>query len=337
MGLIYMTSELPHRTVRTALVEARGALPVLRESALAQPGAGQVLVAMKAAALNFADLLMVSGSYQDTPPYPFVPGMEGAGEVIAAGPGCTLREGARVAVGAMGCLTEAGLFDESACQPIPDAMSFDQAAGFQIAYGSSHLALDLRARLRAGETLAVLGAAGGVGLTAVEIGAAMGARVIAVARGADKLDVARKAGAAELIDSDETGDLRAALRQAGPVDVVYDPVGGAAGLAAFGALRPGGRFLVVGFAGGAPPDLPLNHALVKNIAIHGFYWAGYHRLDPAALRASMETLLAMFEEGKLRPHIGAAMPLSDLQTAYEALRARKIAGKLIVRTAPEAP
>lgn len=316
---------------RQAVIEQQGAGPRIMTTALPPPAAGQVCVEIHAAALNFADLLMVEGRYQDTPAYPFVPGMEGAGIVTAAGPGCTLRPGTRVAVNAMGCLAEAGLFHEADCLPIPDAMGFDAAAGFQVAYGSSHLALSLRAGLRAGETLAVLGAAGGVGLTAVEIGAAMGARVIAVARGADKLAVARQAGASVLIDSDETPDLRAALREAGPVDVVYDPVGDAPGLAAFGALRAGGRFLVIGFAGGKPPALPLNHALVKNIAIHGFYWGGYRSLDRQALRNSMEALFAMFSEGRLHPHIDRIMPLEDLDQAYAALRARQVSGKLVIR------
>ncbi|WP_379028173.1 NADPH:quinone oxidoreductase family protein [Paracoccus simplex] len=305
-------------------------LPVSATMSLEPPGPGQVLVRMRAAALNFADLLMTTGRYQETPPLPFIPGLEGAGEVLAAGPDVALAPGTRVAVQAQGTMAEANLFPAAACHPIPDAMSHEAAAGFLIAYGTSHFALTLRAGLRPGETLAVLGAAGGVGLTAVEIGAALGARVIAVARGEDKLAVARAAGAAVCIDSATCPDLRAALRDLGGVDVVYDPVGDAPGEAAFGALRPGGRFLVIGFAGGKPPALPLNHALVKNIAIHGFYWGGYHKLDPDLLRRDIAALFALYEQGRLHPHVGATLPLDRLADGYALLESRRSTGKVIV-------
>ncbi|WGR59711.1 NADPH:quinone oxidoreductase family protein [Paracoccus ferrooxidans] len=304
--------------------------PVVGRLSLAAPGPGEVLVGLRAAALNFADLLMTKGQYQETPPLPFIPGLEGAGEVLAAGEGVALAPGTRVVVQGQGTMAEANLFPAESCHPIPDAMSYDEAAGFLIAYGTSHFALTLRAGLRAGETLAVLGAAGGVGLTAVEIGAALGARVIAVARGADKLAVARAAGAADCIDSETCPDLRAALREMGGVDVVYDPVGDAPGEAAFGALRPGGRFLVIGFAGGKPPALPLNHALVKNIAIHGFYWGGYRKLDPGQLRQDIAALFALYEQGRLRPHVGATLPLDRLAEGYDLLASRRSTGKVIV-------
>jgi len=311
-------------------IKEMAGLPVPGALRLPEPGPGQVLVRLRAAALNFADLLMTTGRYQETPPLPFIPGLEGAGEVLAAGPGVDLAPGTRVAVQAQGTMAEANLFAAADCYPIPDGMGYDQAAGFLIAYGTSHFALIQRAGLRAGETLAVLGAAGGVGLTAVEIGAALGARVIAVARGADKLDIARAAGAAETIDSATCPDLRAALRDLGGVDVVYDPVGDAPGEAAFGALRPGGRFLVIGFAGGKPPALPLNHALVKNIAIHGFYWGGYRKLDPAALRQDIAALFSLYAQGRLRPHVGATLPLAQLAEGYALLESRRSTGKVIV-------
>lgn len=306
--------------------------PVSGTQALPAPGPGQVLVRIHAAALNFADLLMTTGRYQETPALPFIPGLEGAGEVLAAGPGADLTPGTRVAVQAQGTMAEANLFAAADCHPIPDGMGYDEAAGFLIAYGTSHFALTLRAGLRPGETLAVLGAAGGVGLTAVEIGAALGARVVAVARGEDKLAVARAAGAAVCIDSDTCPDLRAALRELGGVDVVYDPVGDAPGAAAFGALRAGGRFLVIGFAGGKPPALPLNHALVKNIAIHGFYWGGYRKLDPALLRRDIQALFALYAQGKLRPHVGATVTLDRLAEGYDLLESRRATGKVIVST-----
>lgn len=305
-------------------------MPVLTTVDLPPPGPGQLRVRLRAAALNFADLLQLSGRYQATPPRPFVPGLEGAGIVEAAGPDTVLRPGTRVAVQAQGTMAEMGIFPETACLPIPDPMSFEQAAGFQIAYGTSHLALTLRAAARPGETLAVLGAAGGVGLTAVEIGAALGMRVIAVARGQDKLDAAIAAGAHEVIDSAETPDLKAALRARGGVDVVYDPVGAEPGEAAFAALRRGGRYLSIGFAGGRTPDIKLNHALVKNLAIHGFYWGGYHELGPESLRDSMLALFDLFTQGRLNPHVGAVLPLDRLDEAYALLETRRSIGKVIV-------
>lgn len=299
---------------------------------------GMVRVSMRAAALNFADLLMVEGRYQDTPPFPFVPGLEGAGEVIEAPADSGFAPGDRVAYSGHGALAGEVLAAPEALTAIPDGLGWAEAAGFQVAYGTSHLALDARARLRAGEVLAVLGAAGGVGLTAVEIGAAMGARVIGIARGADKFGAVREAGAHRVLDSatippDGLRDaIRAAARDLGGtgVDVVYDPVGDAPGLVAFGAMNPGGRFLLIGFAGGRPPALPLNHALVKNIAIHGFYWGGYRLLDAGLLAASMRAALSMAEAGQITPRAGLVLPLSRLAEGYEMLRDRRAIGKLVV-------
>ncbi len=319
---------------RALTVTRRDADPVILFVPRPVAGDGQVLVRMRAAALNFADLLALRGTYQATPPCPYVPGMEGAGEIAALGagvdPALGLGVGQRVGVAAQGTLADWGVFDAAACTPIPDSMPWPQAAGFQIAYGTSHLALTRSAHLQRGETLVVLGAAGGVGLTAVEIGAALGARVIAVARGADRLDVARAAGATDLVDSATTDDLRGALRALGGCDVVYDAVGDAPGLAAFGALRPGGRFLLIGFAGGKPPALPLNHALVKNIAVLGFYWGGLRALDPVAFRTGMDDLFALYRAGKLHPHVGATFPLERIDDALAMLRQRRAVGKVVI-------
>lgn len=316
--------------MRAFLLQDFATPPRLARLDLPAPGPGEVAVAIAACGLNFADLLMCEGKYQDTPAPPFVLGLEAAGTVTAAGPGSRLRPGDRVAVySGQGGLAEAGVFAESRCTPLPESMPFDEAAAFQIAYGTSHLALRLRGRLARGETLVVLGAAGGVGLTAVEIGARLGARVIAVARGAEKLAVAQAAGASVLIDA-ETPDLRAALKDLGRVDVVYDALGGALGEAAFGALRPGGRFLVIGFAAGTPPALKLNHALVKNLEIHGLYWGGYLRLDADALRASMAELFGLYAQGGLRPHISARLPLERAGEALEMLRSRRSTGKIVI-------
>ncbi|MTH36489.1 zinc-binding dehydrogenase [Paracoccus limosus] len=304
--------------------------PSMSECEIPAPGPGEVLVAMRAAALNFADLLMREGTYQETPPLPFIPGLEGSGVVVAAGPDAGLAPGMRVAVFSQGTMAEANVFPAAHCHPIPDSMSHEEAAGFLVAYGTSHLALTLRAGLGAGETLAVLGAAGGVGLTAVEIGAALGARVIGIANGADKLAAVQAAGAHELIDAAACPDLRAALRDLGGADVVYDPVGDAPGAAAFGALKQGGRFLLIGFAGGKPPALPLNHALVKNIAIHGIHWGAYRKLQPQALRDSLSALMDLYAQGRLHPHVGATLPLARLAEGYDALQSRRAIGKIII-------
>lgn len=320
---------------RIISVTQAGQAPVLDHRETIAPLAGEVRVRLCAAALNFADLLMIDGRYQETPPFPFVAGLEGAGVIEACGPGTTLLPGTRVAVNASGTLADRGVFSQEACLPIPDSMSMEDAAGFQIAYGTSHLALTGPASLQSGQTMVVLGAGGGVGLTAVEIGAALGAKVIGVARGADKLAAVRKAGAAEVIDSAEMPDLTAALREMGRVDIVYDAVGDAPGLAAFRALTRGGKHLVIGFAGGKPPTLPLNHALVKNISIIGFYWGGYRTLAPDLMRASLTDLFAMYDAGKLHPTASAILPLENFAEGYEALRARTAIGKVILSISNE--
>lgn len=319
--------------MRALQLSRTGGLPEIVDLPCPAPGPGEVAVRIEACGLNFADLLMIEGKYQDTPTTPFVMGMEAAGVITATGPGVDLRPGMRVAVFAgSGGLAQAGVFPQARCTPLPDMMSAEQAAAFQIAYGTSHVALAHRGRLAPGETLAVLGAAGGVGLTAVEIGKRMGARVIALARGAAKLDTAREAGADVLIDS-ETPDLRAALKAAGGADVVYDAIGGSVGEAAFRAMKPGGRYLVIGFASGSQPALPLNHALVKNLEIHGLYWGGYLKLDPDLLRTSMAELFGWFAAGGLRPHVSAVYPLERATEALDLLRSRRATGKIVVTTA----
>ncbi|HBD89554.1 MAG TPA: zinc-binding dehydrogenase, partial [Gemmobacter sp.] len=242
-----------------------GQAPTLTEVDLPPPGPGELAVAVAACGLNFADLLMIEGKYQEKPALPFTLGMEIAGTVTALGAGVTgFALGDRIAgFGGLGGLAERANLPAARCLKLPDGMDFRQAAAFQIAYGTSHLALDHKARLQPGETLFVTGAAGGVGLTAVEIGRRMGARVIASARGAERMETARAAGAHEVIDSDAP-DLRGALKALGGVDVVYDAVGGPALLEALRATRPEGRLLVIGFAGGEVPQLPANLLLVKN-------------------------------------------------------------------------
>ena len=296
-----------------------------------QPGPGQIGVRIAACGLNFADLLMLKGQYQDTPAAPFTLGMEVAGTVEALGDGLASPAiGTRVAVfGGQGGLAEYGCFDAERAVPLPDSMSMTDAAAFLIAYGTSHLALDHRARMQPGETLLVLGAAGGVGLTAVEVGKLMGARVIACARGADKLEAARRAGADHLIDA-ATDDIRAAVKALGGADVVYDPVGGAQWQAAFRACNPEARLLPIGFASGEVPQIPANHLLVKNLSVLGVYWGGYMTFRPRALTDSLRVLLGWYAAGRIRPHVSHILPLERVEEGLELLRSRASTGKVVI-------
>ncbi|MEM7491686.1 MAG: NADPH:quinone oxidoreductase family protein, partial [Pseudomonadota bacterium] len=212
---------------------------------------------------------------------------------------------------------------------VPDAMPAEVAAGFVIAYGTSHVALTHKARLQPGERLVVLGAAGGVGLTAVELGARMGADVIAVARGEAKLAVAREAGATHAIDA-EAPDLRDRLKALGGADVVYDAVGGDLFRAAFRAMRPDGRIIVVGFASGDVPKVAANHLLVKNVDLLGLYWGGYLATKPQIVTESLAALLAMYEAGELNPHVSHVLPLDRVDEAMDLIRSRRSTGKVVV-------
>ena len=301
-----------------------------------EPATGEIQVRIAACGLNFADLLMIKGTYQDTPDSPFVLGMEVAGTVTAVGPGVSEPAvGTRIAVfGGQGGLAEVGCFPASRVVPIPDDMPFVDAAAFQIAYGTSHVALDHRAKLQAGETLCVLGAAGGVGLTAVELGKQMGATVIAVARGADKLDAARQAGADHLIDA-TTADLRAELKALGGIDVLYDPVGGDQWKAAFRAAKPEARLLPIGFASGEVPQVPTNHLLVKNLAVLGVYWGGYMAFAPQVITDSLKTLLGWYAEGRLKPHVSHVLPLEQTEEGLDLMRRRASTGKVVIQIASD--
>ena len=307
--------------------------PQIMDTPVPAPKSGEVLVKIAACALNFADLLMLSGKYQATPPLPFSPGLELSGTITAHGPNVDTADlpiGTRVAIFAgQGGLAEYGCFDVNACTPLPDAMPFDEAAAFQVAFGTSHVALAYKARLQPGETLVVLGASGGVGLTAIEVGKLMGAKVIAVARGAEKLAVAASKGADHLIDS-ETADLKAEIRALGGADVIYDPVGGAQFDAAIRACNPDGRVLVIGFASGDIPKPAANILMVKNITVIGFYWGGYMAFKPNVVTDSLMQLFEWHREGRITPHISARFPLSQATDALEYLRARKSTGKVVV-------
>lgn len=317
--------------MRAFHIAESGAQAQLTEIDTPDPGAGEIRVKIAACGLNFADLLMEKGTYQDTPEAPFTLGMEVAGTVDALGAGVTgFQTGQRVAVfGGQGGLAEFGCFEADRAVAIPETMSFTDAAAFQIAYGTSHLALAHRARLQPGETLLVLGASGGVGLTAVEIGRIMGATVIACARGPEKLEAARAAGAHHLLDS-ETCDLRADVKALGGADVVYDPVGGDQWQAAFRACNPEARLLPIGFASGEVPQIKANHLLVKNLSVLGLYWGGYLKFAPQVIADSLQALMQWHAEGRITPHISHALPLEEAATAMQLLRDRKSTGKVVV-------
>lgn len=312
-------------------IATKGGDAKLAEIAVPPPGSSQIQVRIMACGLNFADLLTQKGTYQDIPDAPFTLGMELSGIITKTGDSVdNLSVGDRVAVfSGQGGLAEFGVFEAARATLIPDTMSFEDAAALQIAYGTSHMALAHRARLQSGETLLVTGAAGGVGLTAVEIGKLMGATVIAHARGADKLEVARAAGADHLVEDAE--DLRARVLALGGADVVYDAVGGDAFKAAFRACNPEGRLLPIGFASGDVPKIPANHLLVKNLSVLGFYIGGYMKFRPELVRDSFRQLIDWHSAGKLHPHISNTLPLSQVAEGMELLRTRKSTGKVIVR------
>jgi NADPH2:quinone reductase len=317
--------------MRAYHIPAPDAAPSIHDIDAPIPGVGEVSLSIAACGLNFADLLMIKGEYQDTPEPPFILGMEVAGVVEALGPDTSGPPvGTRVAVfGGQGGLAEQGCFPAERAVVLPESMGFTDAAAFQIAYGTSHVALAHSARLQPGETLLVLGAAGGVGLTAVEIGKLMGARVIACARGADKLEVARKAGADHLIDA-STEDIRAVCKELGGVDVVYDPVGGEQFRAAMRACNPEGRILSIGFASGDVPQIPANHLLVKNLSVMGLYWGGYLKFRPEVVTDSLRTLFKWYEDGRIKPHVSHVLPLDRVEEALELLRSRRSTGKVVV-------
>ena len=317
--------------MRRFQVQTIGKPAVLSTGSISVPNPGEIRLKIGACGLNFGDLLMIEGTYQERPPLPFTLGMEPAGVVEALGEGVkTLQIGDRVAVyHRHGGLAETGCFAADHCHVLPDNMSITTGAGFLVAYGTSHLALANRAKLQAGEVLLVLGASGGIGLTAVEIGKRMGATVIACARGQDKLAIAAKAGADHLINS-QTDDLRDVVKSLGGADVVFDPVGGDLFKAALRACNPQARIIPLGFASGKLPEIAANILLVKNIDVIGFYWGGYLKFAPHLLQDSLKTLLGWYEAGQLQPHISHILPLERVNEALDLLRNRKSTGKVVV-------
>ena len=307
---------------------------VLEDVADPVPGPNQVVVDMKAAGVNFPDVLIIQNKYQFKPPLPFAPGAELAGVISAVGEGVShLKVGDRV-IGSTGhgAFAEKVLVPAARVIPIPPGVEFDVAAAFTLTYGTSYHALVNRAVLEPGETLLVLGAAGGVGLSAVEIGKALGARVIAAASTDEKLAVCREHGADATINY-HTEDLRERIKALtdgkGP-DVVYDPVGGHYAEPTFRSIAWHGRYLVIGFANGEIPKLPLNLPLLKEASIVGVFWGAFVAREPKIFMADLQKLFAWVAQGKLRPHISARYPLAQGVQALNDMMNRKVMGKVVV-------
>jgi len=298
------------------------------------PTEDQVLIRIKASALNFADSLIVKGKYQVKPPLPFSPGLECAGIVEQVGSNVTTcKVGDRVmAVLDWGGFAQFGVAAAHDVYPIADNLDFKTAAAIPVAYGTSHHGLTAKAQLKAGETLVVHGAAGGVGLTAVEIGKRLGATVIATAGGPDKLAICKDHGADHLIDYRE-GNVRDKIKELTDglgAHVAYDPVGGDLFTETLRSTRQDGRILIVGFASGDIPQIPANIMMVKNISCIGYHWGAYRKLAPDKLRASFAELMGWISEGSLKPHVSMTYGLEDVKGAFEALLARKSTGKVVI-------
>lgn len=308
---------------------------VLRDIEMLSPGPGEVLVEVSAAALNFFDTLIIQGKYQFRPELPFSPGAEFAGRVLETGEGIEAFEPGDRVMGYVrwGAVRGAVIATEDDLVALPDEVSDEAAAGLSVTYGTSLHAFRDRAHLEPGETVAVLGASGGVGLAAVEIAKAMGARVIACASSAEKLELARAHGADVLVNYAEE-DLKTRLKQLTDgcgVDMVYDPVGGELAEAALRATGWRGRYLVIGFAAGEIPKLPLNLVMLKGCDVLGVFWGDAIVREPEAHRDNMEQLLAWMREGRISPHLHAVYPIEETARALRELADRKVQGKVVIR------
>ncbi|WP_420547052.1 NADPH:quinone oxidoreductase family protein [Curvivirga sp.] len=293
---------------------------------------GEVRIKVKAAALNFADLLVLKGTYQSIPPLPFIPGMEATGKVIEVSDDA---DGVYVGDDVVAFVNAGGYAEElvTHCSNIwqaPKGASAPEAAAYPVAYGTSELALFDRARLQEGETLMVHGAAGGVGLAAVQLGKAMGATVIATAGGSEKCALAKENGADHIIDYKNESIKKRVKELVGNVDVVYDPVGGDAFNQSLRVMNSLGRILLVGFASGDVPRIPANHLLVKNIDIQGYYWGDYIKYTPKKVTKSFERLNKLYQTNKIKPHVSATFPLEKTAEALDFLKSRQATGKVII-------
>jgi NADPH2:quinone reductase len=307
---------------------------VIEDRAALEAGPGKVVVSVKAANVKFSDTLIIEGKYQTKPELPFIPGGEVAGVLKSIGPGVEgWKVGDRVSA-AGGGFAEEALVEAAKLLKIPDSLDYASAAGLASTYGTSYHALIDRGQLRAGETLLVLGASGGVGLAAVEVGKALGARVIACASTDEKLAVCREHGADETINY-VSEDMRArvkAITKGKGVDVVYDPVGGEYSELALRDMAYGGRFLVIGFAAGPIPKISLNLPLIKVCSIVGVWVGQFSKQDPARHRANALEIWKWYAEGKIKPHVWGTYPLEKAADALNALAARKVAGKVVLTT-----
>lgn len=298
-----------------------------------KPMQGTALIDVKATAVNFADTLMVAGRYQTMPELPFVPGLEFAGVVLVADGAGTLTPGDRVCgfVG-MGAMAERAIAFPASTMKLPDSISFEVGASIPVAYGTSYHALVDRAGLSAGETLLVLGAAGGVGMAAVEIGKALGARVLAAVSSEEKAAAVKEAGADAVLRYDQTPlrDGIAAATSGDGVDVVYDPVGGSSTELALRSTRWNGRVLVVGFASGDIPSIPLNLSLVKGVSVIGVFWGRFNIEEPENSRANNQVIMDWVGDGKLRPAVQRTFPMNEALEALRWVGERKAIGRVVV-------
>src|SRR5262249_4554789 len=312
---------------------------VVEDVASRAPGRGQVVIRVEACGVNFPDTLIIQGKYQFKPPMPFSPGSEVAGVVKAVGAGVeSVKAGDRViAFTGHGGFAEEVLAQAAQLIPMPESMDFTTASAFVMTYGTAHHALKDRAQLKPGETLLILGAAGGVGLAAVEIGKVLGAHVIAAASTDEKLDVCRQHGADETINY-STQDLKErvkALTAGNGVDVVFDPVGGDYSEAALRGMAWNGRFLVIGFTAGDIPRIPLNLPLLKGCSIVGVFWGSFTAREPKRSQEHLQELLSWFAAGKLKPRISGSYALDKAGQALSDMMNRKVKGKVVLLTGKE--
>lgn len=322
--------------MRALVCEEYGTAETLRivERDLPELKRTEVRIDVRAAGINFPDSLIIAGKYQVKPPLPFVPGGECAGVISAVGEDIeNFKVGDKViAMPGIAAFAEQVHVDQHLLVPMPENLSFEQAAGFCITYATSYYALKQRAALKAGETLVVLGAAGGVGVTAIQLGKAMGARVIACASSQEKLDFCRKVGADEFINYSEE-DLKERIKELTGdrgADVIYDPVGGDYTEQAYRSIAWSGRYLVIGFASGDIPKLPLNLPLLKAGDIMGIFWGSWAQRDPKANLRNFAELLQMVEEGKLNPLTTEIYPFEEYVRAFAAITERRARGKVIL-------
>ncbi len=304
------------------------------ETEVPEPGPGQVRVRNRAEALNFFDILQIQGKYQAKPPFPFTPGAEIAGTIDAIGEGVTAWQRGDKVLGIPdgSGFAEQTVLDATRVYRVPDGMDWAQAAALPIVYHTSYFALRDRAHLLAGEWLLVHAGASGTGMSAIQLGKAFGARVIATAGSLEKLDFARRQGAAHVLDYRENTWAGEVLRLTGGhgADVIYDPVGGDVFDLSIKSLAAGGRLLVIGFASGRIPSIAANRILLRNISITGVYWGGHVKSDPGYTARTQQSLEALWKEEKIRPEVSAMWPLSELPLAMRALQERKVSGKAVV-------